>query len=201
MNRRGPKQIDLMRVPEYRKIVTSKHNGKVLENGNVRVGDDMVWNRKTGMISKFVGILLLFCTLSYGQLEQDSNNNLSYQDSSIGVGIGEGVLATGTIELRYNKQIVDGFYISASGNFQLAINTSNNYNMYIFPRIALTDAISNGVQLSVGTSLENKTRLYTRCDIKVYEDDRGAIGGMIDIQRDRAMVGIVFKHYNDRARF
>jgi len=55
MNRRGPKQIDLMRVPEYRKIVTSKHNGKVLENGNVRVGDDMVWNRKTGMISKFPG--------------------------------------------------------------------------------------------------------------------------------------------------
>ena len=51
--KRGPKQIDLMKVPEYRKIVLSKHNGKVLENGDVRVGDDMVWCKKTGMINKF----------------------------------------------------------------------------------------------------------------------------------------------------
>ena len=55
MKRRGPKQIDLMKVPEYRKIVLSKHNGKVLENGDVRVGDDMVWNSRTGMIGKYVG--------------------------------------------------------------------------------------------------------------------------------------------------
>jgi hypothetical protein len=38
---------------EYKKIVFSKHNGKVLPNGEVRVGDDMKWNPKTGLISKY----------------------------------------------------------------------------------------------------------------------------------------------------
>lgn len=53
--RRGPKQIDLMKVsPIYRKIVMSKHNGKVLPNGDVRVGDDMVSEYKTGLIKKYI---------------------------------------------------------------------------------------------------------------------------------------------------
>lgn len=54
--RRGPRQIDLMRVPEYRKIVLSKHNGKVMPNGDIRVGDDMVSEYKTGLIKKYIAI-------------------------------------------------------------------------------------------------------------------------------------------------
>lgn len=49
-----PHRINLMKVsPEYKKIVLSKHNGKVLENGEIRVGDDLKWNPKTGLISKY----------------------------------------------------------------------------------------------------------------------------------------------------
>ena len=32
----------------------SKHNGKVLPNGDVRVGDDMVSEYKTGLIKKYI---------------------------------------------------------------------------------------------------------------------------------------------------
>ena len=53
--RRGPRPIDLMKVsPIYREIVMSKHNGKVLPNGDVRVGDDMVSEYKTGLIKKYI---------------------------------------------------------------------------------------------------------------------------------------------------
>jgi len=46
--------INLMKVsPEYKKIVLSKHNGKKLPNGEIRVGDDLKWNPKTGLISKY----------------------------------------------------------------------------------------------------------------------------------------------------
>lgn len=52
MKRRGPQIIDLMKVPLYREIATSKHNGKLLPNGDVRVGSDMAHNPKTGKIYK-----------------------------------------------------------------------------------------------------------------------------------------------------
>lgn len=50
MKKRGPKQIDLMKVPEYRKIVLSKHNGKQVGKYEWRVGDDMIWHSRTGLI-------------------------------------------------------------------------------------------------------------------------------------------------------
>ena len=53
--KRGPKQIDLMKVPEYKKIVLSKHNGKQIGKYEWRVGDNMVWNSRTGLISKYEG--------------------------------------------------------------------------------------------------------------------------------------------------
>ena len=46
-------QINLMKVsPIYKEIVLSKHNGKLLPNGDIRVGSDMGWNQKTGKIYK-----------------------------------------------------------------------------------------------------------------------------------------------------
>jgi len=51
-------EINLMQEStEYKKIVFSKHNGKVLPNGEVRVGDDMKWNPKTGLISKYEEVI------------------------------------------------------------------------------------------------------------------------------------------------
>jgi len=51
-------RINLMKVsPEYKKIVLSKHNGKKLPNGEIRVGDDLKWNPKTGLISKYEEVI------------------------------------------------------------------------------------------------------------------------------------------------
>lgn len=37
----------------YRKILNEKKNGKVLENGDIRVGNDMALNVKTNMLYKY----------------------------------------------------------------------------------------------------------------------------------------------------
>lgn len=51
-------EINLMKEStEYKKIVLSKHNGKRLSNGEIRVGDDMKWNPKTGLISKYEEVI------------------------------------------------------------------------------------------------------------------------------------------------
>lgn len=34
----------------FRKIVNSKYNGKILENGNIRIGDDFALDSKTNML-------------------------------------------------------------------------------------------------------------------------------------------------------
>lgn len=44
-----------MKVPEYKKIVLSKHNGKQIGKYEWRVGDNMTWNSRTGLISKYNG--------------------------------------------------------------------------------------------------------------------------------------------------
>lgn len=50
--------INLMKESqEYKKIVLSKHNGKRLSNGEIRVGDNMKWNPKTGLISKYEEVI------------------------------------------------------------------------------------------------------------------------------------------------
>lgn len=47
-------EINLMKVcDEYKKIVLSKHNGKVVGKYEWRVGDNMIWNSRTGLISKY----------------------------------------------------------------------------------------------------------------------------------------------------
>jgi hypothetical protein len=50
MKKRGPQLINLMKVPEYRKIALSKHNGKQVGKYEWRVGDNMIWHSRTGLI-------------------------------------------------------------------------------------------------------------------------------------------------------
>lgn len=38
--------------PIYRKIINHKHNGQVLENGDVRIGKDLALSIKTNLIYK-----------------------------------------------------------------------------------------------------------------------------------------------------
>lgn len=38
--------------PLYRKISNSKYNGKVLVNGDIRIGDDVVIDSKTNLLYK-----------------------------------------------------------------------------------------------------------------------------------------------------
>lgn len=134
-------------------------------------------------------LLLLTTSLSYGQ---------SFFDTSIAGGISKEQTALGGIELRYNQEVFKGIYASVSGNFLLTTDKRGGFDgITLYPRVGAMLRLNEGLTLTGGGSIEANSigfwpEPYARIDQRVWSNDQGSIGTIIDIQTDRIMIGIVF---------
>jgi hypothetical protein len=133
--------------------------------------------------------LVLVCSVStYGQ---------SFFDTSIAGGMTLDRQSSTAIEMRYNIQVFNPIYVSASMNLSL---TGLEHNQNIYPRIGTTIDIKDRWTITGGCSIESRTESfwyypYARIDGRLFSIDNQSIGMMVDIQTDRAMVGISFKEF------
>ena len=147
-------------------------------------------------MKKIFNILLLGSSLSYGQ---------SFFDTSIAGGVNLDFNPLAAVEIRYNQRTVDRVWISLSGNFEVEGVPTNKqglthtFDLKVYPRLGLTASPFKWIHTTVGASIASKSDKgfwpypYSRTDLRVLSTDQGSISGIVDLQIDRAMIGISFK--------